>query len=89
METGIALPAHHQVLVVGDQAGAERTGWCWVGRGREEILKTVSGAVGGEQVILVETTMTLAAVKVIGQSALLNRKYFTIRTSVSSGAILP
>ena len=86
METGLALPAHHQLLVVADQAGAEMTGWCWTGRRREE---TVSGAVGGELVILVETAMIVATVKVIGQTALLNRKYWTLRISVSSGAILP
>ena len=84
METGIALPAHHQVLVVADQAGAEETGWCWVGRGREGVLRTVSRAVGGEGVILDETTLTVATVEVVRQTALLNRKYSTL-CSLHSG----
>ena len=79
METGIALPAHHQVLVVADQAGAEVTGWCRVGRGRQDVLRTVGGAVGGEVVILDETAVTVSTVEVVGQTALLNRKYSTLR----------
>ena len=78
METGLALPARHQVLVVADQAGAEVTVWCWVGRGRQDVLRTVGGAVGGEVVILDETAVTVSTVEVVGQTALLNRKYSTL-----------
>ena len=41
----------------------------------------MSGAVGGEQLILVQTALTLATVEVVGQTALLNRKYSTLRTT--------
>ena len=37
VETGLALPAHHQVLVLTDQAGAEVTVWCRVGGWRQGV----------------------------------------------------
>ena len=46
VETGLALPAHHQVLVVADQAGAEMAIGGWVGRRWKDVLWTVSWTVG-------------------------------------------
>ena len=89
VEAGLALPANHQVLVVGDQAGAEVTGWCRVGRGREDVLRTVGGAVGGEVVILDETAVTVSTVEVVGQTALLNNNSFNTQNLPSGGEILP
>ena len=46
VETGLTLGAHHQVLVVTDQTGAEMTTGDGVGRWWEAVLRTVSRTVG-------------------------------------------
>ena len=77
VEAGLALAAHHQVLVVADQAGAEMTAGCGVGRRGEDVLRTGGGAVGGEHLILVQTASALATVEVVRQTALLHREHST------------
>ena len=79
VEAGLALAAHHQVLVVADQAGAEMTAGCGVGRRGEDVLRTGGGAVGGEHLILVQTASALATVEVVRQTALLHREYPSLR----------
>ena len=46
MKTGLTLAAHHQILVLTDQAGAEMTGGGGVGRRRQTVLRTMSRTVG-------------------------------------------
>ena len=81
VEAGVTSGTEDQILVVGDQAGAEVTGrggvaWFW-----QVVLWTMGVAVGGEGVILLQYSVLIPAVEVIGQGTLLISSTSTLRTS--------
>ena len=90
VQAGVAGWTEDQILVVGDQAGAEVTGRGGVAWVRQEILRAVGVAVGGESVILLQYAVLFPAVEVVGQGTLLSSEKVNINTrDRTSNIVLP